>query len=120
MLFVDSASCELYHNSSEDALCYNYGSIGRDYVFINNNVDADELNRNMRSFLNTLNSRDVNGNFPPECVHMIFGLMCHNMFPLCDYNSNTPRPRQVCNTTHVLLLAIHEFVYFDVDLQVLL
>ena len=91
---AQSPSCELYYNSSE-AVCYSYGSIGRDYVFLNSTNTIDNLNEKLGNFLNGLNSEVLADNFPSECVEIIFTLMCHDSFPLCDYSSNTPQPRQV-------------------------
>ena len=70
-------------------------------MFVDNNVNIDDLNQNMRNFLNTLETKDQSGNFPDGCVDRIFELMCHNIFPLCDYNSDTPGQRQVRNTVDV-------------------
>ena len=72
-------------------------------MFINNSVDTDDLNRNMRNFFNILQIQSQSESFPNGCVDRIFELMCHNVFPLCDYRSDTPGPRQVCNTVGVLL-----------------
>ena len=105
-MFVDSpGSCELYHNESSDAVCYRFGSIGRDYVFVNNSAgnSIDSSNVNMVNFLDTLRMKDESGDFPPDCVDLIFELMCYNTFPLCDYGSDTPRPRQVSNTVKILI-----------------
>ena len=97
MYFVDpSLSCELYYNDS-DAICFGYGSIGYDYVFLNNSVDTkDSLNSKLKTFNGTLHSKVETGGFPVECIDLILGLMCHHSFPLCDYSSEIPVPRQVC------------------------
>ena len=90
-----SASCELYLNSP-DAICFGYGSIGYDYVFINNTVDTmDSLNSKLITFNTTLYRRGNDNSFPPECLDIILGLTCHHYFPLCDYSSETPVPRKV-------------------------
>lgn len=89
-----SPSCELYYNSSE-AVCYRFGSIGRDYVFLNGTNTIDDLNEKLGNFLNGLNSKVNADNSLSECTEIISTLMCHNLFPLCDYSSNIPRPRQV-------------------------
>ena len=90
-----SASCELYL-SSPNSICFGYGSIGYDYVFINNTVDTmDSLNSKLKAFNTSLYRRDEDTSFPPECLDLIFGLMCHHSFPLCDHNSETPVPRKV-------------------------
>ena len=101
--FVETqASCELYHNSV-NAVCYEYGSIGRDYVFIDNSANVDDLNSIMRNFLNTLRAieNDRSRSYPNGCIDRIFELMCHNIFPLCDYRSDTPGSRQVLNAVGV-------------------
>ena len=99
VFFVGSSpSCELYYNTS-DAICFTYGSIGRDYVFFNNSIDTKEqLNSKLIRLHKTLQNNVISGAYPMECVDLILGLMCHNSFPLCDYSSDTPVPRKVCNT----------------------
>ena len=98
-VFVDpSPSCELYFNDS-DAICFGYGSIGYDYVFLNNSVDTkDSLNSKLKMFNNMLHNKVETGGFPTDCIDLILGLMCHHTFPLCDYSSEIPVPRQVCRT----------------------
>ena len=93
ILCIDpSPSCELYHNGPT-AICFKYGSIGMDYVFLNNSVDTrDSLNSKLIMFNDTLHKKE---DFPAECIDLILGLMCHHSFPLCDYNSSTPVPRKV-------------------------
>ena len=95
--FADkSPSCELYHNTS-DGICFSYGSIGNNYVFINNSVNIKDLNYNLEKFNKALYKTYelVESVFPVECIDLIFGLMCYNSFPLCDYNSSAPVPRKV-------------------------
>ena len=96
LLFAEpSASCELYHNGSD--ICFEYGSIGRDYVFFNKSVGIkDSLNSKLLAFNDTLYNYIDNEIHPAECIDLLLGLMCHHSFPLCDYSSNTPVPRQVC------------------------
>ena len=53
----------------------------------------DTLNDNMIGLLTAI--KDASKPSPDECVDLIFGLMCHVTFPLCDYNSSTPMPRKV-------------------------
>ena len=68
-----------------------------DYVFLDNSVDnMDSLNYKMNKFHHTIREKVEDGNFPTECIDIMLGLMCHNSFPLCDYSSSTPQPRQVC------------------------
>ena len=99
MYFTDlSPSCELYYNTS-DGICFKYGSIGMDYVFLNNSVDNQNmLNSKLVKFNDTLHGKVKEG-FPFECIDIILELMCHNSFPLCDYSSDTPVPRKVCRNT---------------------
>jgi len=101
ILFVDtSLSCELYYNTP-DGICFQYGSIGRDHVFFNSSVDTkDSLNSKLMEFNAALHRKVTAESFPLECIDLIFGLMCHISFPLCDYSSDTPMPRKVCNSTH--------------------
>ena len=96
--FVEPPLCELYDNNDNttDAVCFGYGSIGYDYVFLNNSDSAKILNERLKNFDASL-QRSREDHIPPECIDMIFGLMCHHSFPLCDHNSNTPVPRQVCS-----------------------
>ena len=90
-----SASCELYHSGpNATAVCFGFGLIGRDYVFVNNSVDTmDDLNLQLSKFNNTLYVRDKS--FTTDCIKSILRLMCHHSFPLCDHGSDTPVPRQV-------------------------
>ena len=55
----------------------------------------DSLNSKLIMFNATLHSKVETGGFPSECIDLILGLMCHHSFPLCDYSSDTPVPRQV-------------------------
>ena len=55
----------------------------------------DSLNSKLKAFNTSLYRRDKDTSFPPECLDLIFGLMCHHSFPLCDHNSETPVPRKV-------------------------
>ena len=113
LLHVDCPrSCELYHNGSD--ICFKYGSIGNDYVYVDDDVDTiDNLNSKLVELNNTLHSHinnisQINStseiNSTLECVQIILGLMCHHSFPLCDYSSNTPVPREVC----VLIIINHD------------
>ena len=90
-------TCELYHNNTPNSVCFGYGSIGYDYVFLNKRVDVnikDTLNCKLKKFNDALHkTHEVD--FPSDCVEIVFGLMCHHSFPLCDYDSNTPKPRKV-------------------------
>ena len=90
-----SASCELYHSGpNTTAICFNFGVIGRDYVFVNNSVDTmDDLNHKMSQFNNTLYISDKD--FSTDCIESVVHLMCHHSFPLCDHGSDTPVPRKV-------------------------
>ena len=117
LLYVEcSASCELYHNGSD--ICFRYGSIGNDYVYVNHSVDTiDSLNSKLVDLNNTLYSHinsiseisstsEMNSALEMnitleidsalECVETILSLMCYNSFPLCDYSFNAPQPRKVC------------------------
>ena len=86
-----SASCELYHDGSD--ICFTHGSIGRDYVFVNRTVGTkDKLNSKLLAFIDSID----NERFSAKCIDLILGLMCHHLFPLCDYSSDTPVPRKVC------------------------
>ena len=92
-----SPSCELYFNTSK-GICFKYGSIGMDYVFLNNSVnDKNTLNSKLIKFNDTVHSKVEAEGHPAECIDAILGLMCHHSFPLCDYSSNTPVPRKVCD-----------------------
>ena len=104
MYFSDpSPSCEVYHNVS-NAVCFKYGSIGMDYVFLNNSVDTrDSLNSKLTTFNSLLHNKVENEGFPAECIDLILGLMCHNSFPLCDYSSDTPVPRKVCIVNYIIV-----------------
>jgi len=85
----------LYHHTS-NAIYFDYGSIGNDYVFIDRGIETmNSLNSKMNKFYEALNN-SYDENFPCECIDLIFGLMCHISFPLCDYNSDNPAPRRVC------------------------
>lgn len=90
-------TCELYYNNTINPVCFGYGSIGYDYVFLEKSSAGmdpmDMLNCKLEKFKSALNnSIDP---FPSDCVEIIFELMCHHSFPLCDYNSDTPAPRKV-------------------------
>lgn len=108
MYFAEpSPSCELYYNTS-DGICFKYGSIGMDYVFLNNSVNnMKTLNSKLLNFNGTLHSKVETEGYPVECIDLMLGLMCHHSFPLCDYTSNTPVPRQVC----VLLRSTRAYTY---------
>ena len=93
-----SASCELYHSGpNTDAVCFGFGLIGRDYVFMNNSIDSmDGINSKLVEFNDTLHEiANETGGHPKECIESILGLMCHHSFPLCDHTSDTPVPRKV-------------------------
>ena len=79
-------------------MCYKYGSIGRDYVFLNNSVDTtDGLNRKLSGLLTVL--QDKASNDSSDCVDIILSILCYDSFPLCDYSSSTPVPRKVYDAT---------------------
>ena len=69
-----------------------------DYVFVNNSVNNNKktLNSKLLDFNGTLHKKVETEGYPVECIDLILGLMCHHTFPLCDYSSDTPVPRQVC------------------------
>ena len=94
-------SCELYTGN----VCYARGVIGKDYVFIKagqsegtvaNQAYYEGAMVNFNSSLETIVSR--NG-APSFCVDDILSLLCFHTFPVCDYNSNTSVPRQVCTNS---------------------
>ena len=79
-----------------------------DYVFLNNSVnDMNTLNSKLINFNATLHSKVETEGYPVECIDLILGLMCHDSFPLCDYSSDTPVPRQVC----VLLRSTRKYIH---------
>ena len=92
LLFIDAGpTCELYTGS----VCYGLGAIGNDYVYVDNSDASQEaLDTRLMRLKNTLQNRLAAG-IPRGCVDMVFTLMCHNSFPLCDHGSTTPVPRQV-------------------------
>ena len=98
IVFVgESTTCELYYNDTPNSVCFGYGSIGYDYVFLNKSVDInikDTLNCKLQKFNVTLH-QSRNDGIPSDCVEIVFGLMCHHLFPLCDYDADIPEPRQV-------------------------
>ena len=113
--YVDSSiSCELYNNS-RDAVCYRFRSIGKDYVYVNKNIGTiDQLNSRLIDFSNTLETLETE-NPNEDCRDLILGLMCHNAFPLCDYSSNNPMPRQVGSATNLCyLLYLNMFTLWQV------
>ena len=77
-------------------------------MFIDRTVGTkDDLNSNLLAFNNTLYNFMDNEHYPAECIDLILGLMCHHLFPLCDYRSETPVPRQVCVLFIYLLLLLN-------------
>jgi len=71
-------------------------------VFLNSIDTKEQLNSKLIPWRSTLQKIVNDGAYPMECVDLMLGIMCHNSFPLCDYSSDTPVPRQVCNTRKLL------------------
>ena len=68
-----------------------------DYVFLNNSANNKKtLNSKLIDLNDILHNKVETEGYPVECIDLILGLMCHHSFPLCDYSSDTPVPRQVC------------------------
>ena len=99
MLLSDpKPSCELYTGD----VCYAKGVIGKDYVFINTTqigstvTDQAYWENAMMNFKSSLENTVRSEGAPQSCVDDILSLLCFHTFPVCDYNSKTSVPRQVC------------------------
>ena len=94
-------SCELYTGS----VCYAKGVIGKDYVFINTGLSGNTVTNQayyegaMMNFKSSLEATVSRNRAPSFCVDDILSLLCFHTFAVCDYNSETSVPRQVCTNS---------------------
>ena len=91
-------TCQLYSGS----LCYGYGSIGMDQIYINTSVATqDAYEAEMNEFRTTI------GNFSPQCQEVFLEFMCVATFPSCDLSHVEPRPHKVCFVLNGPRLSFH-------------
>ena len=91
-------TCQLYSGS----LCYGYGSIGMDQIYINTSVATqDAYEAEMNEFRTTI------GNFSPQCQEVFLEFMCITTFSSCDLSHVEPRPHKVCFVLNGPRLSFH-------------
>jgi len=80
------------------------GAIGNDLIYVNKtDASQQDLDYRLAQLSTTLEKAEE------DCPDIIFTLMCHNSFPLCDRNSTTPVPRMVSDVK-VYMQLIYLFV----------